>query len=136
MKLNIRKITDDDWDTLVSWWNAWPEWTNPSKGFLPDNGTGGLMVEKNNKPLVAGFLYFTNSEAVLLEWIISDPEYRDKDRKQAIEYLINGVEMFCKKNNKNYMFTIGRNMSLINIHKKLNWMVDEKPSYEITKKIE
>ena len=40
-----------------------------------------------------------------------------------------------KNNNKNYMFTIGRNMSLINIHKKLNWTVDEKPSHEITKKI-
>jgi len=136
MKLNIRKITENDWDTLVSWWDTWPEWTNPPKGFLPDNGTGGLMVEKNGFPIVAGFLYFTNSEAVLLEWIVSDPEYKDKDRKLAIETLINGAEIFCKNNGKNYMFTIGRNMSLINIHKKLNWTVDEKPSYEITKKIE
>jgi len=136
MKLKIRKLTENDWDTLVSWWDAWPEWVNPSKGFLPGNGTSGLMVEKNNKPIVAGFLYFTNSEAVLLEWIVSDPEYKEKDRKKAIEKLIIGAEIFCKKNGKNYMFTIGRNMSLINIHKKLNWTVDEKPSYEITKKIE
>jgi|TARA_E500000305_G_C4020879_1_gene238635 hypothetical protein len=135
MKLNIRKITENDWDTLVSWWDAWPEWVNPPKGFLPDNGTGGLIIEKNNKPIVAGFLYFTNSEAVLLEWIVSDPNYKEKDRKNAIEMLIKGAEIFCKNNGKNYMFSIGRNKHLINIHKKLGWTVDDKSSYEITKQI-
>ena len=135
MKLNIRKITENDWDTLVSWQDAWPEWVNPPKGFLPDNGTGGLIIEKNNKPIVAGFLYFTNSEAVLLEWIVSDPNYKEKDRKNAIEMLIKGAEIFCKNNGKNYMFSIGRNKHLINIHKKLGWTVDDKSSYEITKQI-
>jgi len=136
MELKIRKLTENDWDLLVSWWDAWPDWVNPSKGFLPNNGTGGLLVEKNNVPIVAGFLYFTNSEAVLLEWIISNPEYKNKDRKLAIETLINGAEIFCKNNGKNYMFTIGRNKHLINTHKKLGWTVDKKPSHEITKKIQ
>ena len=135
MKFNIRKLTENDWDTLVAWWKAWPTWTNPPKDFLPDNGTGGLMVEKNNLPIVAGFLYFTNSAAVLLEWIISNPEYKEKDKKKAIETLVESAEIFCKNNNKKYMFSIGRNKSLINIHKKLNWSVDKDPSYEITKNI-
>ena len=135
MKFNIRKLTENDWDTLVSWWDAWPTWVNPPKDFLPDNGTGGLIIEKNNTPIVAGFLYFTNSAAVLLEWIISNPEYKEKDRREAIETLIQSAEIFCKNNNKKYMFSIGRNKSLINIHKKLNWSIDEKASYEITKQI-
>tara|TARA_E500000081_G_scaffold99018_2_gene100099 strand:- start:650 stop:1057 length:408 start_codon:yes stop_codon:yes gene_type:complete len=135
MKFNIRKLTENDWDTLVSWWDAWPSWVNPPKDFLPDNGTGGLIIEKNNTPIVAGFLYFTNSAAVLLEWIISNPKYKEKDRKEAIETLIQSAEIFCKNNNKKYMFSIGRNKSLINIHKKLNWSIDEKASYEITKQI-
>ena len=135
MKFNIRKLTENDWDTLVSWWDAWPTWVNPPKDFLPDNGTGGLIIEKNNIPIVAGFLYFTNSAAVLLEWIISNPEYKEKDRKEAIETLIQSAEIFWKNNNKKYMFSIGRNKSLINIHKKLNWSIDEKASYEITKQI-
>ena len=135
MKFNIRKLTENDWDTLVSWWDAWPSWVNPPKDFLPDNGTGGLIIEKNNIPIVAGFLYFTNSAAVLLEWIISNPKYKEKDRKEAIETLIKSAEIFCKNNNKKYMFSIGRNKSLINIHKKLNWSIDEKASYEITKQI-
>ena len=85
MELNIRRLKDSDWETLVSWWNDWPDWVNPPKDFLPENGTGGLMVEKNNKPIVAGFLYFTNSTAVLLEWVVSDPDYKEKDKKKAID---------------------------------------------------
>lgn len=135
MKLNIRKLEESDWDTLVKWWEVWPEWAAPPKSFLPNNGTGGLMVEKDKKPLVAGFLYFTNSDAVLLEWIVSDPDYRESDRKDAIELLINTSEQLCKNENKKYMFTIGRNKHLIETHKKLGWQVDNKPSYEIVKNI-
>ena len=62
MELNIRKLEESDWDTLVSWWDAWPEWTNPPKDFLPDNGTGGFMVEKNGLPIVAGCILLTLKE--------------------------------------------------------------------------
>tara|TARA_R110000803_G_scaffold109005_3_gene177343 strand:- start:2292 stop:2702 length:411 start_codon:yes stop_codon:yes gene_type:complete len=135
MELNIRRLKDSDWETLVSWWNDWPDWVNPPKDFLPENGTGGLMVEKNNKPIVAGFLYFTNSTAVLLEWVVSDPDYKEKDKKKAVELLILSAENVCIQSGKKYMFSIGRNNSLINTHKKMGWNVDNKPSYEISKKL-
>ncbi len=135
MKFNIRKLEASDWGTLVKWWDSWPEWVAPPKTFLPDNGTGGLIVEKGEQPIVAGFLYFTNSQAVLLEWIISNPEYRDKDRKKAVELLINTAEGVCKQAGKKRMFSIGRNKGLIETHKKLGWSVDPDPSYEIIKNI-
>ena len=135
MKFNIRKLEASDWGTLVKWWDSWPEWVAPPKTFLPDNGTGGLIVEKGEQPIVAGFLYFTNSQAVLLEWIISNPEYRGKDRQEAIELLINTAEAICKKQDQLHMFSIGRNKHLIEIHKKLGWNIDTKPSYEIIKNI-
>ncbi len=135
MELNIRRLTENDWETLCNWWKAWPKWTNPAKDFLPDNGKGGLMVEKNNIPIVAGFLYFTNSKGVLLEWIVSNPEYRDKDRRQAIELLIKGAEEVCIAQGMKYMFSIGRSKSLINMHEQLGWTVDKSSSHEITKKI-
>ena len=102
---------------------------------MPNSGTGGLIVEKDKQPIVAGFLYFTNSDAVLLEWIISNPDYRDKDRKTAIELLINTAEGVCKQAGKKRIFSIGRNKSLIKIHEKLGWNIDKKPSYEIIKNI-
>ena len=134
MKFNARKLTEQDYKMLVSWWKWW-RWSPPAITLLPDNGTGGLIIEKNNEPIVAGFLYFTNSEMVLLEWIISNPEYKQKDRKDTIEFLIKVSETLCKKQNKKHMFTIGRNKHLIDIHKKLDWNVDNKTSYEIIKNI-
>ena len=130
-----RVLTENDWETLVSWWDFWPKWQAPPKDFLPDNGTGGLMIEKNNIPIVAGFMYQTNSKGVLLEWIISNPKYKEKDRREAIEKLITEVEKSCIEMGYNYVFTIGRNKSLIEKHRKLGWFVDDKPSHEITKKL-
>jgi hypothetical protein len=134
MELKVRKLEENDWDTLVKWWKWW-RWPVMPKGFLPDNGTGGLMVYKENTPIVAGFLYFTNSDGVLLEWVISSPEYREKDRKQALELLISTAEETCKLAGKKHMFSIGRNKHLIETHRKLGWTVDKSPSYELIKNI-
>ena len=134
MKLNARKLIDTDYNVLVDWWKWW-RWPSIPKNFLPDNGTGGIMIQKENIPVVAGFIYYTNSDAVFVEWIISNPKYKDNDRKKAIEMLLNTIEAICKEQGKKYMFSIGRNQSLINTHKKLGWDVDNKPSYEIAKKI-
>jgi hypothetical protein len=132
MKLNIRRIEDQDYSTLKKWWDAWPEWQAPPKTFLPDTG---FIVEKNDISIVAGYIYMTNSKAALLEWVISNPDYRESDRKDAIELLIQAVERVLKDQGIVHVFTIGRNKHLINTHKKLGWMVDEKPSYEIIKNL-
>jgi len=134
MILNARKLIDQDYDLLTNWWNWW-RWPAIPKNFLPDNGTGGIMIEKANTPIVAGFIYYTNSDAVFVEFIISNPEYKNKDRKEAVEMLLKTIEAICKEQGKKYMFSIGRNQHLINMHKKLGWNVDHKPSYEIVKKI-
>ena len=133
MELNIRRLTDDDYQTLESWWNEWPDWPTPSKELLPEEGRSGLMVEKGGESIVAGFLYLTNSKGVLLEWIVSNPNYRDDDRKEALELLITGAENVSKDLGYKYMFSIGRNKNLMDTHKKLGWQVDEKPSHEIIK---
>lgn len=132
MELNIRRLTSEDYSTLVKWWDAWPEWQAPPQTFLPDTG---FIVEKNNIGIVAGYVYITNSKAALLEWIISNPEYRESDRKDAITLLIQAVERVLTDQGVKHVFTIGRNKHLINLHKKLGWMVDKKPSYEIIKNL-
>ena len=50
MEFTVRRLTEKDWDTLVSWWKQWEFDFVPSKEFLPDNGTGGLIVEKKMCP--------------------------------------------------------------------------------------
>jgi len=133
-KLAYRNLTDADWDTLVSWWKWW-KWPIMPRGFLPKNGTGGIMIEKNNTPIVAGFLYETNSEVLILEWIISNPKYKETDREEAIELLIKESEKKAKKLNYKYMFSVGRNKYLVGTHEKLGWNIDHRSSHEMTKKL-
>lgn len=136
MELNIRKLTESDWDLLVKWWGMYSEWKqHPTKDMLPDNGTGGFIVEKNKTPIVAGFLYTTNSKVGWMEWIVSDKNYKNKDKKDAIELLITGMEHVARNSGCKIILSIGRNKNLINSHKQLGYMVDSKPSYEIAKQI-
>ena len=131
MEFNIRRLKESDYATISKWWEAW-KWPVLPKTFLPDTG---FIVEKNNIGIVSGYVYMTNSKAALLEWIVSNPEYRESDRKDAITLLIQAVERVLKDQGIKHVFTIGRHKSLINKHKELGWDVDENPSYEIIKNL-
>ena len=133
-KLNFRPLEEEDYEIICKWWRWW-RWPELPRTALPNNGKGGFMVEKNNIPIVSGFLYISNSKMAMLEWIVSNPDYREKDRQKAIELLINKVESFCKDLDVKHVITLGRNKHLIETHKRLGWHVDEKPSYEIIKNI-
>ena len=136
MQLNIRKLELNDWAVLPIWWEQWPTWKVPARDSLPDNGLGGLMVEKNGKPVLAGFIYETNSKGVWLEFIISDPKYRDDDRQEALELLIKTAEHVALGKGFKYVLFIGKHNNLIDTFEKLGWNVDRTPSYELIKKIQ
>ena len=132
--LLVRNLNEDDYKFISKWWEWW-RWKVIPKEMLPENGLSGLMVEKNGVRIVSGFIYMTNSTGAMLEWVVSNPDYREKDRKYAIELLICTAEEFCKVLGCDYMFSIGRNKHLIEAHGKLGWNVDKNPSYEIMKKL-
>jgi hypothetical protein len=134
MELEVRSLKESDWDILTSWWKWW-RWPEMNKDLLPLNGCGGLMVYKGDTPIVAGFLYLTNSKATWLDWVVSNPEYKESDRKESIELLINSLEDVAKQQGYDVIISIARNKSLIGIHEKLGYTVDATPSHEITKKI-
>ena len=60
MKLTIKTLTNNDYEELSNWWKEWG-WPVLPKDMLPDNGTGGIMVENEGENIVAGFLYWSNS---------------------------------------------------------------------------
>tara|TARA_R110000782_G_C14697750_1_gene401779 strand:+ start:89 stop:502 length:414 start_codon:yes stop_codon:yes gene_type:complete len=133
-ELQVRNLKEDDYDFIAKWWKWW-RWKVIPREMLPENGKSGLIVEKNGVRIVSGFIYMTNSTGAMLEWVVSNPDYREEDRKLAIELLIDTVEEFCKGLGYEYIFSIGRNKHLIDTHKKLGWSTDKNPSYEIIKKI-
>lgn len=134
MELQVRALQETDWENLQSWWKWW-RWPEVSKETLPLNGLGGLMVYKGETPVVTGFLYLSNSRVAWIDWIVSNPKYKEKDRKQSIELLINSLEEVAKQQDYSIIISITRSKHLIETHKKLGYTVDDTPSYEISKKI-
>ena len=133
-KLIFRPLKEEDYETICKWWKWW-RWPSLPKTALPNNGKGGFMVEKNNIPIVSGFLYVSNSKMAMLEWIVSNPDYREKDRQEAIEMLIINTEIACENIGCKHIITLGRSKHLMKTHEKLGWQVDKKPSYEIIKNL-
>ena len=132
MELKVRTLLKEDYEELCSWWERW-DWPILSKDMLPGEGTSGVMVSKDNINIVAGFLYWSNSDLVWLDWIISNPDYKDEDKKQAIELLIQTAEEMVKSAGKKYMMSISRSKSLLNIHENLGWNIDKTASHEMVK---
>lgn len=132
--MNTRTLTGSDYEILSDWWKAWG-WPVMAKDMLPDNGTGGIMVENKGENIVAGFLYWSNSKLVWLDWIISNPNADKKIRKQAIEMLILTAEQIVKDAGSKYMMSISRSNSLLKIHEKIGWSIDKTPSHEMIKVI-
>ena len=130
--MNTRTLTESDYEILSDWWKAWG-WPVMAKDMLPDNGTGGIMVENKGENIVAGFLYWSNSKLVWLDWIISNPNADKKIRKQAIEMLILTAEQMVKEAGSKYIMSISRSNSLLKIHEKIGWSIDKTPSHEMIK---
>ena len=134
MELKARTLLEQDYSMLEEWWKAWG-WPPVSKDVLPDNGTGGVMIEYKDKPIVAGFIYWSNSGMCWFDWVVSDPDGNKRARPLAVKFLIQTVEQMVKNAGKKCIMSISRSNSLLKIHKKLGWVVDEKPSSEMIKRI-
>lgn len=112
MDLKVRYLAETDYDVLCGWWKAF-RFPAPPRDFLPENGLGGLMVEIDGVPVVAGFIYFTNSAVAWSEFIISNFEYKDKEgRKEAIKILIIELTELARRKGSKYIYTVVKNQNL------------------------
>tara|TARA_R110002020_G_scaffold254117_2_gene467857 strand:- start:11619 stop:12038 length:420 start_codon:yes stop_codon:yes gene_type:complete len=129
-KLVPRQLKESDWETLQSWWDFWPGVETPPRDFLPDNGTGGIMIEDNGKPVVAGFIYQTNSSGAMLEWVISSPNYRGKKKRDKALYTLTiSLQTMAKDLGCKIIFANIQVSQIINLGKRLGWKIDPKPNY-------
>jgi len=122
MSFTPRPLTDHDYSTtLTKWWNQW-RWEAPAKDFLPNDGRGGIMVSKDGVDICAGYIYFTNSKAVWIEFIVSSFDYKEHDRKDAIKFLIDTLSEYGKENGAKYAYVSLRNQALINKYKECGFV--------------
>lgn len=134
--LHVRSLTSEDYsENLVKWWNDW-KWTAPPREFLPENGLGGFMVCDEDYPVVAGFLYTTNSSVAWMEFIVSNIEYRHKEnRKKAIRLLILTLEELAKINGKKYIYSSLKSEPLINAYMDCGFVKGSSNTQEMIKTI-
>ena len=126
-ELTIRDLTEKDYDTICKWWKWW-RFAPVAKESLPDNGTGGLMVEYNGINICTGFLYTTNSNLCKIEWIVSNYEVRNnKIRKECLEALINALTNRAKKLGFKIAFTYLVNKKLKEKLKECGFIESNKP---------
>ena len=85
-KPTVRNIELCDYEVLNTWWEG-NGYQMPSLEDLPEEGLGGHVVE-TDKPIAAGFIYLTNSNKGYVDFVISDPRYKGKDRYELILKLI------------------------------------------------
>jgi len=103
MKLQVRKLIERDWSFLPSWWEAYDQ--EPiQRDFLPNDGLGGFMVCKENDPIAAMFLYTTNSKTAIPAVVVSDRYYKDNDRSDALQLLVDFTKDFAKDMGFKYSF--------------------------------
>lgn len=133
MELNIRQLEPTDYDTLlVKWWDAWG-FKPPPRDFLPDGGTGGLLISDNETPVCAGFIYMTNSKISWINWIISNKEYKNKNRNSAIKTLLKQLIDTAINSDAYYVFASNNNKFLINKFTDLGFVKGSKSTELILK---
>jgi hypothetical protein len=122
MELSIRPLKDNDYEEiLVEWWKQW-NWEPPKKDFLPEDGTGGMMVYDGEIPIIAGFIYITNSKVSWVDWIVSNKEYRIKQKRaEAKKMLIESLTNICKNSGSKYGYALIKNQALIKTYEDLGW---------------
>lgn len=128
MKLNIRKIIEKDWEFIPSWWEAYKSEGFP-KDFLPDNGLGGFIVQKE-KPIAAMWLWMTNSKTAIPAVVVSDRNYKDSDRSDALQLLMNYTTDYAEELGYKYAFGWGKPGVLLEKYREAGYHIDETPSYE------
>jgi hypothetical protein len=130
--MDVRLITEDDYNNvLIPWWEFW-RFGAPAFDMLPING--GVMLSEDGVDICAGFIYLTNSKAAWVEWIVSNPEIKDRGkRKHYLLTLINTLTRVAKDKGNKYIYTSLRNQSLMNLYSEAGYQMGSKNCQEMIK---
>ena len=122
---NIRNIKEEDYKYINKWWEN-RNLLAPKLTLLPENGLGGLIIEKE-KPIAAAYIYLTNSTMGYIDHLISDPEYRSRDKYKLLEELIRNCSEHCRYLGFKVVWAMVHNKHLINMCLDGGWEKCGKP---------
>jgi len=136
-KTVFRSFNNEDHKIVNEWWKFW--WADQGgieREFLPHNDSC-FMIEKDDVPIASAFLFIgKDTPMAYLTYMVSNPKYKEKDRRSIIEQLVFDIEKEAKSQGVKFIFTVCGNIHTENIHRKLGWTIDKSaPAYETFKYI-
>jgi len=121
----FRSFEKGDYEVVREWWKWW--WGSFGaepirRGFLPKDKRC-FIIEKNNIPVAATFLILSYDIPALAwtTYLVSNPDYREKDRRNLIQTLIKNVEKEAEKYGVLQLFTVCGDKHMSDIHRDLGW---------------
>jgi hypothetical protein len=115
--MEVRKFQYSDYPSLYSWWTA-HKWQPVAIEALPKTG---LVIEG----VCAGFIYKTDSNMCLIEWIISNPETDKNVRNDALDLLINKLVDTAKEMGFTLAFTSVQHQGLLKRYENHKFIVTD-----------
>ena len=83
-----------------------------------------FILEKNNVPIACYFLFLMEPYTVgWMTYLVSNPEYKEKDRRDLIKLLIQNVEKEAEKYGILQLFTVCGDRHMSDIHNSLDWIM-------------
>ena len=123
--INVRSFHQGDYEMCCKWWEWW--WRNGQgpvpRAFLPKDKRC-FVIEKDNIPIACYFLFIMEPKTVgWATYLVSNPKYKEKDRRDIIKLLIKKVEKEAKKYGIMQLFTVCGDVHMSNIHDSLDWIM-------------
>ena len=87
-------ILDKDYVTIESWWIKHCSFA-PKPEHLSETG---IIVEVDEEPACAGWIYKTDSSFCIFEFVVSNPDLQKDKRDLALSKLIEFVKQWAKDN--------------------------------------
>ena len=111
---------DQDYDTLVKWWNDWEFGVVPRECLPPD----GIMVEEEGTPVCAGGLYIgEGTQFGFMEWIVTDKQADQRLVHRALKKCIDSIMQFAQDRGLKLVYTATKEQALHKRYQKYHQMV-------------
>lgn len=122
MSLFSRPFTVNDYPTVVAWWKAW-NWPPIPLSSLSKNGI--VVQDETGKEIVTGWLFSTDSDLAVFDWIISDRGADTLVRREATRFLLSEARSRAKELNFRAVIHFTNNRGLQDALDAVGWKLND-----------
>lgn len=112
--MDVIKFKEEHYPVLKEWWSQYG-WEAPQLETLPKTG---FIALSEGKPVVAGFLYKTDSSMAFMDWIIGDKNASALSRGKGAHLVVSSIIQDARESGFQVLYTVTANQPLIESYKR------------------